>query len=94
MAKPTLKALQEAFDAFKVKAQKYVRENTNPKGVVHSTVPTVTADKKLNMVSVAELISATKAAESLGYDTLLNIVNGGRELQIVFVEKRKFSYLD
>ena len=93
MSKITLKTLQEQYAKLLTEARAYATAIRNPKIRRHSTSPvTITNSegqpKGRAIVSIEELVATAKAGEILGFETLIRPYDGGKAIEVVFVQKR------
>jgi hypothetical protein len=92
MPKLTLKALQDKYEKLLTEARTYAGAVRNPKVRRHSTSPvTITNSegqpKGRAVVSIEELVATAKAGEILGFETRIASYDGGKAIEVVFVQK-------
>lgn len=92
MPKITLKAVQAKYDTLLSEARAYATSVRNPKVRRHSTSPvTITNSegqpKGRAIVSIEELVATAKAGEILGFETRIAPYDGGKSIEVVFVQK-------
>ena len=98
ITKITLKEVQEKYAKLLSKyakllseARAYATAVRNPKVRHHSTSPvTITNSEgqpKGRVVSIEELIATAKAGEILGFETRIAPFDGGKSIELVFVQK-------
>lgn len=80
-------SIKEKFEANLYVAKQYRERQSEQKVIGHSVTDAVTKDGKQLAVSITELIASAKTAEILGYDTRLQVQNGGKSLAVLFVER-------
>lgn len=92
MPKTTLKSVQQKYNELLADARNYVASVRNPSLKVHSTSPVTVMNsegqpKGRAIVSVEELVATAKAGEILGYATVIAPYDGGKQLQVFFIER-------
>jgi hypothetical protein len=92
MPKITLKQVQQTLSDLRTKMSAYVQDVRYPQYTVHSKSTSMQADaegrKARAMVSIEELIITARTAEILGKNTILRVTDGGKALEILFVNKQ------
>jgi hypothetical protein len=92
MPKITLKAVQAKYDNLLSDARAFATAVRNPRVRRHSTSPvTITNSegqpKGRAIVSIEELVATAKAGEILGFETRIAPYDGGKSIEVVFVQK-------
>lgn len=92
MPKVTLKSVQEKYAKLLSEAHAYVNAVRNPTIRRHSTSPvTITNSegqpKGRAIVSIEELVATAKAGEILGFETRIAPYDGGKAIEVVFIQK-------
>ncbi len=90
--KNTLKEVQEKYAKLLYDARAYATAVGNPKVRRHSTSPVTIMNsegqpKGRAIVSIEELVATAKAGEILGFETRITPADGGKAIEVVFVQK-------